>query len=342
MTVEAGIRMPVQETLSPTSKSVEFEGINIQWEKGKWEFNHPELGKVIKPTYPILNPKYWGEIADLLKKGKTAAGMMMGPYGVFKKLDSPKNGQNDNSADNLFEKVKQRPKEQNFVALVHPEDIAKFVDQERLQEPYRTQFLTKEGRLGFYAGPQHVILPVKEGSVNEALVKQADQTIACFWVPGHYGFEGLVREAKKRIGNEGILGGGSLNIHGKDPHYDKESLYTAMAEQRGWLEEIDFILVDDIAEVGDIGRSHTMTRYVNGQPEVVRIGSLSLKTIKEATGHDLILDEEKLERGQVKFASSKTPYSLEQADIVDGKVRQILERTQRFKSWISSRGIKVA
>lgn len=293
-----------------------FEDVQIQWGKGEWEFDHPELGTIIKPTYSILNPEHWEEIVGLLEQGKTAAGMMMGNFGAFKKLDAPE------SADGLFG-IKQRPKEQNFVVLVHPKDIIDIIDTSRLQEPYRTQLLQAEGRARLYAGPQHVILPVRNKGINQAFIRQDDQTIACFWVPGHFGFEGLVGEARKKI-KSGLLGGGSLNIHGKEPHYDKDSLYREMAQQRGWLEEIDLIIFDDIAEAGDIGRSHTMVRYLGEKPEVVRVGSLSVNRIREGTGHDIQLGQE------VKYASSKTPYSEENNAMTDERVTQVLQRTQRF------------
>lgn len=319
-------KIPSQEGLVlPEYKGriVEFEGVKIQWEKGQWEFHHPELGVVTKPTYPLLNPKYWAEIADLLSQGETAAGMMMGVYGVFKKLDR----KDAKSADALFDNVKKRPRSQNFVALVHPKDITGFVDRKRLQEPYGKQFRHKEGRIKFYAGPQHVILPVKENKVNPALVQKDDKTIACFWVPGHYGFEGIVDKARKKI-RRGLLGGGSLNIHGKEPYYDKNSLREAMAQQKEWLEEIDFIIFDDIAETGDIGRSHTMIKYLEERPEIIRIGSLSIDTIRKRTGHDIQLSQE------VRFASSKIPYSDENNLIVNERVIQVLQRTQRFNSFL--------
>jgi tRNA A37 threonylcarbamoyladenosine synthetase subunit TsaC/SUA5/YrdC len=296
-----------------------FEGVSIQWGKGEWEFQHSTLGRVVKPTYSILNPAHWNEIVGLLNQGKTAAGMMMGNFGVFKKLDTP------GSADALFDKVKQRPKDQNFVALVHPENLIDFIDTNRLKEPYKSQLLEVEGRARFYAGPQHVILPVRSQGINEALIRQTDQTIACFWVPGHYGFEGLVSEAKEKI-KHGLLGGGSLNIHGKEPYYDKDSLRKAMAEQKEWLEEIDFLIFDDIAEAGDIGRSHTMVRYLEEKSEVVRVGSLSIDKIREKTGHNIQLNQE------VKYASSKTNYSKEENKKVNEKVMEVLQRIQRFNS----------
>lgn len=339
MTLETASKISNQEILLSSDykgEIVGFEGVEIQWEKGTWEFNHPELGKIIKPTFPILNPSYWKEIAELLNQGKTAAGMMMGPYGVFKKLDAPherKEQKSVGSADSLFERVKQRPKDQNFVALVHPKDIMEFVDPNRLREPYKTQLQQSEGRLKFYAGPQHVVLPVMDGKVNPALVRQADKTISCFWVPGHFGFEGLVGEARRTI-KQGMLGGGSLNIHGREPHYDKDSLYQEIAQRQEWLEEIDFIIFDDIAEAGNIGRSHTMTRYTDEHPEVIRVGSLSLEKIRRTTGHDIRLDQGKLKEGKIKYASSIFPYSEAHNALVDQKIEEVLQRTQRFENWV--------
>jgi tRNA A37 threonylcarbamoyladenosine synthetase subunit TsaC/SUA5/YrdC len=308
------------EMASKTPDSLIFEGVQIQWGKGEWEFNHPTLGKVVKPTFSLLNPRHWNEIVDLLNEGKVAACMMMGNYGVFKKIDLT-----ENSADVLFEKVKQRPKDQNFVAVVHPENMIDFIDVDRLfQKPYKVEFLMSERRPKLYAaGPQHVIVPIKTKGINKALIREADQTMGCFWVPGHYGFEGLVNVAKKKIKN-GLIGGGSLNIHGKPPHYDKNSLYQGMAEQENWLEEIDFIIFDDIVEAGDIGRSHTMVRYTGNNPEIIRIGSLSPEKIQEKTRYKIQVNKD------VIYASSKTPYNEEFNKVAEKKMTEVLQRTHDF------------
>lgn len=318
MGVETGGRSIETKEFSKTPEYKFFEGIQIQWGKGEWEFQHSTLGRTIKPTYSLLNPSHWGEIVDLFNDGKTAAGMMMGNFGVIKKLDVL------DSADTLFDNIKiNRPRDQNFVALVHPEDLLELIDVNRLQEPHKTQLFQLEERKKLYVGPQHVILPVRHQGINQALIRQADQTIACFWVPNHFGFEGIVSEARKKI-KSGLLGGGSLNVHGKEPHYNKDSLYQEMAQQENWLEEIDFIIFDDIVEVADIGRSHTMIRYLGEKPEIVRVGSLSIKRIREKTGHDVQLSQE------VKYASSKTPYSEWDNEIVDKKIMDALQKTQRF------------
>lgn len=318
---------PTETPISPEYKGaiIGFEGVAIQWDKGQWEFDGL-LGRKTKPVFSILNPGHWEEIAELLSQGKTAAGMMMGVYGVFKKLDR----KDPESADVLFNRVKQRPPSQNFVALVHPKDIMKFVDKRRLGKVDREQLRRKEGRLELYVGPQHVILPVRENRVNPALVQEKDRTIACFWVPGHYGFEGLVNQARKKI-RRGLLGGGSLNIHGKEPSYDKKSLYQAIAGQPEWLEEIDFVITDDIAEAAGIGRSHTMVRYGpnDKDPEIVRIGSISPEKIRKAAGRNIIVNEETVRR-----ASSTTPYTPEDNAIIDTRVGEALLRTQRFGDWI--------
>ncbi|MDP2585715.1 MAG: Sua5/YciO/YrdC/YwlC family protein [Candidatus Levybacteria bacterium] len=304
-----------------------FEGVKIQWEKGEWEFQHPTLGRITKPTYSLLNPLHWSEIVDLFNDGKVAAGMMMGNFGVIKKLDTLE------SADTLFNIKEGRPRDQNFVALVHPKDLINIIDISRLQEPHKTKLLQVEERERLYAGPQHVILPVKNEGINKALIRQADQTIACFWVPDHFGFEGLVSEARNKIKN-GLLGGGSLNIHGKEPYYSKDSLRDAIAKQKEWLEEIDFIIFDDITEARGIGRSHTMIRYSGEKPEIIRVGSLSIDTIREKTGHDVRLSKE------VKYASSKTPYSEQNDKIVDEKVRDVLQRIKRFNLFIQGQVVR--
>ena len=308
-----------------------FEGIPIEWEKGKWEFYHPDIGPVIKPTYPLLNPSYWNEIVDRFKEGKTAAVFMMGNYGVVKNLEAPEweNSKNVGSADALFDKVKKRPRQQNFVALAHPEDMIDVIDIDRVDVRLRSQFRSPHKREQLYVGPLHIIVPVKDrGFVNRALIREEDKTIAVFWAP-HFAFEGLVASARKRI-KHGILGGGSLNIHGKDPCYNKQELYEEMARQKDWLEEIDFIVFDDIVEAANVGRSHTMVRFSGRQPELVRVGSLSKERIEERTGYPIATSS------NVKYASSTTGYSDETNAIADRKVKEVLLQVERFAGFLKS------
>ena len=310
-------------------KKINFEGIDIQWEKGEWKFQHPTLHEVTKTTYPLLNLFYWNEIAERFKKGETAAVFMLGNFGVVKKLESPE-WENDKkgSADALFDKVKKRPRQQNFVALAHPEDMIDIIDLDRVvDEKFRNQLRFPGGRERLYLGPLHIILPVRDkGLVNKALIREEDKTIAIFWA-NHFGFEGLVDAARRKI-KHGMLGGGSLNIHGKEPCYNKSELYQEMANQPDWLEEIDFIVFDDIAETVGIGRSHTMIRYSGREPELIRLGSLSKAKIEESTGRTITVPPD------VRYASSKTPYSEEFNIQADQKVTDALSRLDRFRSYL--------
>lgn len=308
-----------------------FEGINIQWERDKWEFHHPDLGPVIKPTYPLLNPSYRDEIVDRFKKGETAAVYMMGNYGVVKNLEASEweDSKNGGSADALFDKVKKRPRQQNFVALAHPEDMIDIIDIDRLDGHFKRQFRSPHRREQLYVGPLHIIVPVKDrGLVNKALIREEDKTIAVFWAP-HFAFEGLVASARRKI-KHGMLGGGSLNIHGKDPCYIKKELYEEMARQEDWLEEIDFIVFDDIAEAANVGRSHTMVRFSGRQPELARLGSSSKERIEESTGHTIATPL------NLKYASSTTPYSDESNAIADCKVKEVLLQVKRFELFLKS------
>jgi len=312
-------------------KAFTFEGVNIQWEKGTWEFQHPELGRTIKSTYSILNPLYWNEIAERFKKGETAAVFMLGNFGVVKKLESSEweDSKHEGSADALFDKVKKRPRQQNFVALAHPEDMIDIINVDRIDKEFRNQLRFPGGRERLYPGPLHIILPVRDKSlVNKALIREEDKTIAVFWA-NHFAFEGLVEAARRKI-KHGILGGGSLNIHGKEPCYNKSELYQEMADQKDWLEEIDFIVFDDIVELADVGRSHTMMRYSGREPELVRLGSLSRAKIENSTGRTMTVPSD------LRYASSKTPYTDEFNLIADRKVEEALSRVDRFRFYISS------
>lgn len=310
-------------------RKINFEGIDIQWEKGEWDFQHPTLGKVTKATYPLLNPLYWSEIAQGFHDGQTAAVFMMGNFGVVKRLENSDWEQGKKgSADTLFDRVKKRPRQQNFVAFVDPEDIIDIIDVDRIDKKFKNQLRFPGGRKRLYPGPLHIILPVREGFVNKALIREEDKTIAVFWAH-HFGFEGLVDAARRKI-KHGTLGGGSLNIHGKEPCYNKTELYQEMVNQPDWLEEIDFIVFDDIVEAAGIGRSHTMVRYSGQEPELVRLGSLSRKKIEASTGRIMTVPSD------LKYASSKTPYSEEFNALADRKVEEALLQVGRFENYIKS------
>lgn len=335
MAIELQDRLASEETkaIMPkyTGKKINFEGVDIQWEKGEWQFRHPTLGTITKTTYPLLNPLYWDELIQRFNDGETAAVFMMGNFGVVKKLEAPEweRGKRG-SADALFDKVKKRPRQQNFIALVHPEDMGDLIDLDRVvDKKLKKQLRFPGGRERLYPGPLHVILPARDtGSVNKALVREEDKTIAVFWA-NHFGFNGLIDVARRKI-KHGILGGGSLNIHGKEPCYSKEELYREMSRQPDWLDEVDFIVFDDIAEAANIGRSHTMVRYSGKEPELVRFGSLSRMKIEEIAGRLITVSSD------TKYASSKTPYSEESNICADRRVEGSLSRLNRFRSYLNS------
>ncbi len=313
-------------------KTVVFEEINIQWKKGNWSFNHPERGPILIDTYSIWNPSHWNEIAERLINGQRCAMYIMGNFGVAEVRESPEWQKQKKNEDEMFDKIKKRPRALNFVAFVDPEDIIDFIDVDRLHRGFK-QFRWPGERLKSYVGPQHNVFPVRDNeTVDEGLIRKEDNTIACFWIPGHFGFEGIANTMRKKL-KHGIFGGGSLNIHGQEPCYTRQELFWELTNQPDWQAGIDFILFDELAEEAGIGRSQTMVSFSGEAPQLLRIGSLFPDTISVKTGHQVDFSEIDVKTGKVKLASSLTPYDTPSNLASDAKVGLVLERINRYKKW---------
>ncbi len=309
-----------------------FEGINIQWNRVPWSFTHERLGAVSIDTYSIWNPAHHGEIADRLAEGQRCALYMMGNFGVGE-LFRPAGG---DAQYEILDAIKQRERAQNLVVFAHPHDIGQFIDFERLPQEHR-HLEDSSIRLAIYPGPMHAIMPIKpEEMPSLGLIKDEDQSAAFFWIPGHWGYEQLVLEMQKRVGN-GLFGGGSLNIHGQEPSYTAAELRDReMVMHPEWLEGIDFVILDEIAQAGNIGRSHTQVTFMQDPPVVIRRGSMTPEKIARETGYRLDVD------GQRKPASSKTPYDTIHNTDSDRKVEIVLARIgryqARFQAWLDREG----
>src|SRR3989304_6617022 len=109
-----------------------FEGVDIQWNKVPWIFDHQELGKVSIDTYSIWNPAHHPEIADRLAKGERCALYMMGTFGVGE-FFIPQ----EQADHKILDEIKQRDRTQNLVVFAYPEDTRDFVDFERLPQALR-------------------------------------------------------------------------------------------------------------------------------------------------------------------------------------------------------------
>lgn len=311
----------------PQPNYIEFEGVRIQRDKSKWNFNNPEQGPISIDTYSIWSPSQWNEIALRLMNGETCALYMMGNFGVARLFDlHDKTGE-----DKITDDIKQREKVQKLVGFVHPDDSGDLIDFERLPEGLRN-LQDAQKRHELYKGPMHAIFPLKDAeNVNPSIAHQQDNTIALFWIPGHWGYEGLARDMKKK-GAQGILGGGSLNIHGAEPSYTTEALHEQFERIPEWQHHIDFVIFDEIAEAAGIGRSHTMVSFVQDPPKAVRIGSMSLGRIGREIGFEIVVEE------GVKMASSLTEYTDENNAEIDRKVDDVLAQMQRYREWLSESG----
>lgn len=315
-----GFKYPKDKKGLP-AKTIEFEGVEIQWNKGSWNFNHPEQGPISIDTYSIWNEEHWKEIAERLKSGETCALYMMGNFGVARLY-----GAQDEGEDVILTGIKKRERINNLVAFASPDDIGDLIDFGRLPSAF-LNLNSSEGRHKLYKGPAHFIFPLNENAgVHPSVVREEDKSIAVFWIPGHWGYEGLAQNMKEQ-GAKGIIGGGSLNIHGAEPSYTSESLKEQFERIPEWQTNIDFVLFDELSEAAGIGRSHTQISVIEHPPKAVRIGSMSVDKIRRDTGFDIVVPE------FVKRASSLTEYGEETDRIIDEKVEKVLGQIQRYKEW---------
>lgn len=293
-----------------------FEDLNIQWDKGVWRFQTPD-GVVGIDTYSIWNPEHHEEIAKRLAEGDRCALYMMGTFGVGEFF------QKGSANFDILDKIKQRDRTQNLVVFANPTDIGEFIDFQRLPADH-SHLILPEKRLALYPGPLHVIFPVKVEEIpNPGLLRTDANSTAFFWIPGHTGYEKLADQLKRKA--KGLFGGGSLNIHGQEPSYTTDELKNReMRRHAEWLTNIDFVILDEISESLDIGRSHTQVSFMQGVPEIIRVGSISKEKIERHTGYQVE------EAEGVKQASSKTPYNEESNQASDVKVELAISKMKRF------------
>lgn len=287
-----------QTPIHTEEKSVFWGGIEFQWERGVWDFQDGTR----KDTYSLWNPKNWDEIATRLAEGQTCAMFVAGSYGVGKIFESPEwQSSTDAYAEGrtFFEKIKKRPYKDNFVAFIDPDDQINVIDIDRLDPSLKKMRWATE-RHNSYAWAQHNIFPARDnGLIDRALLRldldeegnivpedrrsPEHNTIACFWIPNHWGFEGVTNEVRK-MRKHGIFGGGSLNFHGDLPGFTSEDLYKQMDRAEEWKEEIDFVIFDEISEYAGIARSQSMVSFARPKPALLRQGSLTAEEIARRTG----------------------------------------------------------
>lgn len=319
------------EMLPPIQKDhVEFEGVKVQTGIGRWDFLGPEGEHSSLDTYSIWTPGNWREIAERLGNGERCAMFVAGTYGVGQIFEAPEWQRTDDkyAEGAAMRNIKGRSIEQNFVAFIHPDDQIGVIDVDRLHPNFR-HLRWATARHEAYGWAQHNVYPVrKNGMVDASIFKSEDETVACFWIPNHWGFEGLVNESRK-ISKHGIFGGSSLNPHGKEPSYSTDDLYVNFLKNPEWLSKIDFVIFDEISEGCEIGRSQPQVSFASEKPLLIRHGSLSLGEIRRRTGYDI----EEAPEPRLRFASSTTEYNPENNLIIDRRVAQAEAMIQRFKSF---------
>lgn len=311
-----------------------FEGINIQLDKGQWVFGEGKNTHRID-TYSIWNPAHHEEIAERLKTGTRAAAYIMGNFGV---VEVRRPG-DEKEEDAMFDKIKKRARSQNFVAFVNPDDIRDLIDISRLPSELK-QLRWAGNRHDVYPGPLHAVFPIKKNAeVDPGVIRRQDQTLAAFWIPGHWGYEQLGDKLRKKV-KLGLLGGGSLNIHGGKPSYTTKELFTAFTQYPEWQEEIDMIIFDEIAEAANIGRSQTMLSFAEFPPRMIRVGSMSPEAIEMHLGMPVQFDAEKMaDPNDTKYRASSVNniYDNKTNKEIDNRVQVALEQMARYKEYYEGR-----
>jgi hypothetical protein len=321
------------ERVTPTI--IDFEGTSINWEKSTWTFQHADNSIITKDVYSIYNPGYWKEISQRLAAGEKCAMMIAGSYGVGMLFESPEwtdSKQEVNAFEELKKVKKDRPWKQNFVALVHPDDQFQVIDIDRLH-PNLQHLRWAHNRDKAHGWAQHNVYPARNtGKINTALLREEDQSIACFWIRDHWGFEGLTAEMRKKV-KHGMFGGGSLNFHGENPGFTSAQLRQQIAEKPEWLEELDFVIRDEIVEDAEIQRSQPMVSFLTHEPTLIRHGSISHETIAALTGYPIAVAE------NAKYASSTTQYDSENNARIDKQALQTQAKIARFKDYVKTSGL---
>lgn len=305
-------------------KSITFNGIEIAWDEIGWYFLTHEGSMLRKPVYSVWNPNHWPTIAEKLVAGERCAMQVAGAFGagmIFRNPDLSTGGEESNNSQfaKLEEIKKGRPWKKNFVAFVHPHDQGEIIDFSRLAPQFK-HLENPNNRARAYGWASHNIYPLREDiDIDPALIQKDDQSIACFWINGHWGFEGILGEVKK-YGVNGFFGGGSLNFHQESPGFKKHDVYGQIAARPEWQKAIDFIILDDISEKNEIYRSQPMLSFMGEEAELIRHGSMSLGEIQKRIGYKIKTSD------RAKYASSATQYSDFYNKVTDNRIARA-ERT---------------
>ncbi|MCL5970220.1 MAG: hypothetical protein M1450_01825 [Patescibacteria group bacterium] len=358
----------IVESWSPTGKT-------------KWAFVHPENGQAIeKDVYSVWNPYTWKEVAGRLKNGENCAMMVAGAYGTGRIFEAPEPLFHKRSEETEFQKSehikKGREEAQKFCVFMHPENLYEYFDWEQIHSNFKGTFLRNpktlylpNNRMNAYGGLSvHLIAHSKRDMLDASIrkIEGKDEkgnemgTTSFFWIPGHRGFEGIVNEIR-RIRHHGVFAGGSLNFHGENPPFTTTQLIEQMAQKPEWLDEIDFILLDEIMEtaalydfgnsleedlakidpqnpnIDILGRSQTQIKLgKDGNIYVIRYGSSSKELLEKRLKRELLAAE------KVKYASTsrtnpgeeKEDYISERNQKVDSALAQGLASGKGFMEWL--------
>jgi len=305
-------------------KNIMFEDVEIQWGIDNWIFEHPAMGRVRVDTYSIWNPANWKIIAQRLASGEMCAMYVAGTYGVGQIMESPEWIEDEEVKDSvMLSEIKKRPPQLNLLTFMDPDDQIEVIDVDKLPKTFKNHRWTQI-RQSSYAFAEHHIYPLKQnGTVHPSLFRKNDQTIGCFWIKGHFGFQGIADEVRRMV-KHGNFGGGSLNIHQQMPCFTTAQLKEQLPKNPDWLKRISFVILDELLENAEIDRSQPIVSFTSDNAKLLREGSLSRQEIQEVTGIEIVGDE------TTESASSTTPYDEIHNRIIDGRILSVQKQIERY------------
>ena len=314
-------------------EEVLFEDVKIQWEVGKWIFQHPAMGQIEMDTYSLWNPANWKTIAQRLAQGEMCAMYVAGTYGVGQILESPEwviDRKIEDSA--MLSEIKKRDPRLNLLTFMDPDDQIDVIDVDKLPKAFKDHRWAQV-RQNSYAFAEHHVYPLKQnGTVHPSLFRQGDQTIGCFWIRGHFGFQGIVDKLRPMI-KHGNFGGGSLNIYKQEPCYTTTQLKELLPKIPDWLKRLRFVIFDEFLETAQIYRSQPIVSFTSEEAKLLREGSLSKRGIREITGIEISEDETK------QSASSSTPYDEFHNLIIDERILSSQKQIARYWHFLKEKRV---
>lgn len=250
------------------------------------------------PIYDFRNLEHQVHVAKVLARGGQIL-MYAGVWGVFKGVKRATRN------ETFFMRAKPgRPPEAKIPVMLLPQEATKIIDWSNVHPDFRfLQDYWNFKNLWSHGAFLHIIAPVRhtlealpeifKTSPEEFQRRYPNQepipstTVAVLWHEEPYKrhFSSLV---KRYSHTDTFIGASTNNEHGRKPYYTSEELFESIQAEHSNLPQLDLICTDKKYEESGVFASHTQLRLplIGESPtlKVLRIGSVSLARVEEATG----------------------------------------------------------